>query len=539
MIKKDKINILNMNNLLKENTENKLEINFFIVFLFTFFVSINIFNLSYNLNILSEVHGPFYLDIAKGFHENKFLSNYYNLIPESNIYTFQIGISLIHYIGLIIFGYDYWFLIPILLCSLLWCCCYVFFLKFIKSLKINSKFFLFTCLLCFFLQPYNLNQIATYSNEMIYYPLSIIILLYFYENLTYKNNILLSILLIPVIIFGIFFRFHHLILILSIFFGYLHVKEKKIKIILFFIFFFICNILIISLMLSNDSKSIVNTLYIFINYLTDYFFNENLLNTYNLPGINVSVDNTNYFSLTKINDGLNVFSGHFILNKFISNELSIFILNLVFIPITYQGIKLTNSIFLKKFTSYFIFFSIIFLYVLPPNELNYYLPTSFIVIFSQIFFLKNLLKYQFNKFIIISFTIFFLSVVYLLSGGSFLSDKLEVLKNRDNFNELEQFKINYFNGNNNLVFKTNELTFPSNLSKQLNTKFCNSNIEKCMGIKKQVKYIYLFGRDHGYVNTEFENSKINLLKDINRMNFDYDYTETNTSRYLILRIKLN
>ncbi len=556
MIKRGKNKIFKMNDFLKLNIKNILEINFFIVFLFTFLISINLFNLSYNLNILSEVHGPFYLDIAKGFHVNKFLSNYYNLIPESNVYTFQIGISLIHYIGIFLLGYDYWFLIPILLCSFLWSYCYIYFLKFINSFEIRSNFFLFTCLLCFYLQPYNLNQIATYSNEMIYFPLSILVFLYFHENVSnkniiYKNNKFLLIILIPLVLLGIFFRFHHLIFISSIFFSYLHLKKQRIEILIFFILFFFFNFFIILQILLNDNKNIINTLFIFINYLTDYIYNENIFKTTVLAGMNVSVDNTNYFSLAKINDGLNVFSGHFILNKFFLSEIIIFIFNLILMLISLKGIQLANSIFLKRFSYYFIFFSVVFLYILPPNELNYYLPTSFIIIFSQIYFLKYLLKKNFNKFIIIFSSIFFMCVLYLIIGGTFFSNKLEVHNNRDNLEELELFKINHFTEKNSIVLKTDELTFPSNLSKQLNTRFCNSIIEACMNLKnprdldyitnvnkQNIEFIYLFGRDHGYVNKEFEESKINLLKSIDKMNYNYDYSIINTSRYLILIIKI-
>lgn len=521
------------------NIDKKFLINLVIVFLFTFIVSINIFNLSYNFGILSEVHGPLYLDIAKGLYENKFFSNYYNLIPESNIYTFQVGISLIHYFGILTFGLKYWYFFPIFLLGILWSFAYIYFSELLIELKLDNNFFKDICFLSFFLQPYNLNQIASYSNEMIYFPLSIIIFIFLYNYIfnIQKVNSISKICLFPLIIVGIFFRFHHTILIISIFISYFYIDKKEFSKISFFIIFILSNLIILTLFLFYIS-GISNTFYIFVNYISDFFLNKNIFDTLSLAGINTSVDNTNYFSLAKINDGLNVFSGHLILNKFISNEIVIFIINIVLIWVFYRGLKIIDSKFLKLIIYYFIILSVIFLYILPPNELNYYLPTSFIIIFLQILFTKYYSGIYFKK-LIISFCIFFLlSISYLLGGGYFLSDKLEIIKKRENSKMFENFLINDFIKEESLVFKTDELTFSSNLSKDLDSKFCNSSLNKCLKLMNNVNYIYLFGRIHKDGNIEFQKIKEKLLFDLNKKEFKYKFDIITVSRYIVLKIKI-
>ncbi len=521
------------------NIDKKLLINLAIVFLITFIVSINIFNLSYNFGILSEVHGPLYLDIAKGLYENKFFSNFYNLIPENNIYTFQIGISLIHYLGILSFGLKYWYFFPILLLGILWSFAYIYFSRFLIKLKLDNSFFKNICFLSFFFQPYNLNQIASYSNEMVYFPLSIIIFIFLYNYLfdIQKVSLISKIFLFPLIIVGIFFRFHHLILIISIFMSYLYFDKKEIEKISFFIIFILLNLLFLTLILFKIS-GVSNTFYIFMNYISDFFLNKNIFNTNSIAGINTSVDNTNYFSMTKINDGLNVFSGHLILNKFVSNEKVIFIINIALIWVFYKGTKIINSKFLNIIIYYFIMISAIFLYVLPPNELNYYLPTSFIIIFLQILFAKYYFGIYFKKFIVLFCIFFLLSISYLLGGGFFLSDKLEIIKNRENSKEFENFLVNDFNKQESLVFKTDELTFSANLSKDLDTRFCNSSLNKCLQLKDNVNYIYLFGRIYENGNVEFQKIKKEIFLNLNKKGTKYIFDVKTVSRYKVLKIKI-
>ena len=207
-----------------------------VLFAIILFISLSLYCASKN-GYLPLVHGPYYFSIAKSlFHYNAI--SHYAIYPsvQSLVYTLQIGISFFEYLLLFI-SKEFWFVPFYTVTSLIWILSLKEFLNFkTQNLTKADKYLLF---FLFFFQPYNLNQLANFSNESLYFPLLLYFYFSFFRITTQKNNYnynYIYIFLFTIFVFiGVFFRLHHAILCLNFFIFAIFLRNKKLIIGLFFI----------------------------------------------------------------------------------------------------------------------------------------------------------------------------------------------------------------------------------------------------------------------------------------------------------------
>ena len=162
---------------------NKFRIEYIFFILFYIF-GLVLYLLSTKFNILAVHHGPFYYFIAESLINKEGLLPSVKLFPtEYDMITPQIGVVFVIYISKLI-SLKYWYLIFYLLHAFFW----FLVLNEIKNFSHKNKslginYLLLTVII--YIQPYNLNQTAAFSNEAIYYPLLIYFIFYFFDN--YKN----------------------------------------------------------------------------------------------------------------------------------------------------------------------------------------------------------------------------------------------------------------------------------------------------------------------------------------------------------------
>ena len=144
----------------------------FFPLLFLSSISILLF-LSFN-GYWSLTHGPLYFFIGDYIATNHQLGSSIFVINDNNIYTFQIGIAFFHALSIKLLK-EYWYLLYIITISGAWLITTTEIHKKLSNFKL-SKFDIDLILLVIFFQPYNLNQIANFSNEALYFPF----LIYFF-----------------------------------------------------------------------------------------------------------------------------------------------------------------------------------------------------------------------------------------------------------------------------------------------------------------------------------------------------------------------
>ena len=154
---------------------------FFILF---FIFGIVLYLLSTKFNILAVHHGPYYYFIAESLINKEGLVPSVKLFPSQlDLLTPQIGVVFVIYISKLISS-NYWYVIFYLFHAFFW---FLVLLE-IKNFSQKNKFLGINYLLLtliIYIQPYNLNQTAAFSNEAIYYPLLIYFTFYFFEK--YEN----------------------------------------------------------------------------------------------------------------------------------------------------------------------------------------------------------------------------------------------------------------------------------------------------------------------------------------------------------------
>ena len=158
-----------------------------IFFTLIYIFSLSLFFLSTRYEILAVHHGPFYYFIAESLLNQNGLVPAVKLFPTKlDLVTPQIGIVFFIYISKLI-SVNLWYLFFYFFHAV----CWLFLFQEIKNFSqkndhLNLNIFLLIVL--FYLQPYNLNQVASFSNETIYYP----ILIYFFFKVFPKINYLMS-----------------------------------------------------------------------------------------------------------------------------------------------------------------------------------------------------------------------------------------------------------------------------------------------------------------------------------------------------------
>ena len=371
---------------------NKLDILFF---LFVFFISSFLLYLSFN-NQWSLTHGPMYYFIAEGLYEHgKLVSNIFVQPNKENIFTVQIGISYVIYLGLLLFGKKFWFIFLLLLVSITWVACVKIIKKFCHKINLsNLDGYIITLLI--FLQPYNLNQIANFSNESLYFPL-LILSFFFVINYQEKKQIFQLIVFIFVFLFGTFFRVHNLVLILSIILFFFFIREKKIFTKLILLSFVSLMILIIILYFTNLKQSLV-LIKFFVSNIIEGIINSRVDNQ-----IDLNLLKNENLVLNKLINSFSTFSFFIFINKFNINLyikfLIVFLFLIFFIYSVIRNYKNFPHHNFFIFGSIFTFGSVLFIYLIPMFEYSYLLPSSIFVIINYYLFLKTLLKKNLYKFL--------------------------------------------------------------------------------------------------------------------------------------------
>ena len=339
-----------------------------------FFVSLGLYCASSN-GYLPLVHGPYYFSIAQSLFYNQEI-NYYAIYPpvKSLVYTLQIGISYIEYLILHI-SEKYWYLIFYAITSLMWIIAIIEFFKFESKniLKADKVILAFT----FFFQPYNLNQLANFSNEAIYFPFLIYFYFSFFRYVTTKNKNYYYITLFSLfVIFGIFFRLHHVILCINFFIFLFYLKNKKI--IFGILFLGLLNIIIFAI--------VINSTYL------ETVFNDHLAYVGSNTGstsIDISISN----GIVYLEKFFKIITYPILLNKFTNNQFIMYLFGIIFSSVILYGYILfqKNNKKFNFFSLVYLFLSIIFVLLLPPFEYTYILPFSFLlflycfVVFKKIF----------------------------------------------------------------------------------------------------------------------------------------------------------
>jgi len=377
----------------------------FFALLFLSSISILLF-LSFN-GYWSLTHGPLYFFIGDYIAAKYQLGSSIFVIDNNNIYTFQIGIAFLHALCIKLLK-EYWYLLYIIIISSVWLLTTIKIHKKLSHFKL-SKLDISLILLVIFFQPYNLNQIANFSNEAFYFPL--LIYFFFFQVDINKNGLkflfkkkIKTLLYLTFLFFGFFFRLHHYIFLIMIILTCL-VDSKKNNIYYFLIIFFLIFIFNLIILLNTKLNVSVATIKLFLEVIIDKYFgnlptpiaSENFLVKNFLISIKNSFSNINPL----------IIADKFIKNSYLSIFISIIFGLTVFIPI-FQNFKNNRIFAIQAFI--FLVLSTLFVFILPIFEGSYLLPSSFItIIFSYIFFKDNLKKY----FYLILFFSFFLYVTFV------------------------------------------------------------------------------------------------------------------------------
>ncbi len=435
--------------------------------------------------------------IAENLYENLQLSpNYHTFYDKSDLYTFQIGVVLFDLIGIILFGKENFFISLYLFHSLFWLLAFNVGRSYLSEKLIDKKL-IFIIFLLIYLQPYNILSIANFTNETIYIPCLIFIIFKTVKLLEINdlkkffnyNSRLENYLYIMIIIFGIFFRFHHIFVLISFLFSMFFIKNLDKNIIYFTLILALIKISLVSTILIQDIGSI-NELLIYhlliplknIPFFNNFFYNIDILDI--TKGKSIFVED--YFVWERYLYPLNIFSSPIVLNKLIGNLYLLFGINLILMLFfIYALISLNISKIFLYFSSIFVLLSSFFTLILPMNENNYFLPTSIILIICNIIFLKKIFGTYFYK-VIYFLSILLSSILIILYTGVIKSTLVETYEQRNLMEDLDILSNLSIFENNNIIFKTDRLSIPELISWKLKIKFCNKTIEECVLDKSSV-----------------------------------------------------
>ncbi len=490
-------NILLLNMFYKINSNKIITTQNIYIFSIIFIFTLLIFSLGNYFNFFSINHGPYYYLIAENLYENFQLSpNYHTFYDKSDLYTFQIGIVLFDLIGIILFGKENFFISLYLFHSIFWLLAFNAGKSYLSEKLIDKKL-IYIIFLLIYLQPYNILSIANFINEAIYIPCMIFMIFKTIKLLEINdlkkffqyNSILENYLYVLIIIFGIFFRFHHLIVLTSFIFSMFFIKNLNKNIIFFTLTLAIIKILLISIIFILDIGSINELLiYHLLIPLKNFTFFNNFFYDISIEEITIgkSIFIEDYFVWERLFGPFNIFSSPLVLNKLIGSSYLLFIINLALMLFFLCGlINLNISKVFLCFSYIFIFISFIFILILPMNENNYFLPSSIILIICNIIFLKKILGNFFFK-VIYFFSIVLSCILIILYTGIIKSNLVETYEQRNLMDDLDILSNLSIFDDENIIFKTDRLSIPELISWKLKIKFCNKTIEDCISDKSSV-----------------------------------------------------
>lgn len=507
------------------------KINFFnytIFFLF-FFSSIVFFQLS-KYNFFPVAHGPYYFSFAESMYNDLGIFSYWTIPQDPKlVYTFQIGISFIIYVCLLILGIDFWYLLFYFLSSVVWVLSYNQLEKFLNRLKFN-KYEAFLLILVLFFQPYNLNQIATFSNEVIYFPviiMSFFLFINILDEADQRNIKILYFIFVLFFIFGIFFRVHHVTFLASLFIFIIFYQRKYFYNYLIFSFLTLIVFILILLFtpLSNSlamAKSILFTSLDNLN-LTSLYNNSFFEKNENLE-LGMGYINYETILISFVDRISNIFTYPILLEKF-TNSIFIKSLFLIFfLFLNYLGFRYIKKISINyfRFSIIYLFLSILFLYFLPFFELSYVLPISFIFFINLFIVIKLIFKENLSK-IIITSSLLFVAIITIIYSGIIKTKGIEIYGNRGLTENIKKFYVNY-PYKNNLFYATPDVYFTFELHYwHSGSRVCLSglSLEDCRvkrGIDNYSNVIFLFNENEEILNNPvYKNFLINNDFNINKI----------------------
>ena len=404
------------------------------------------------------------------------------------VYTLQIGASVVQAISLFIFR-DFWYLFFYLITAFGWLLVFRVLDEFkINCLSCKDKLIL---LIIFFFQPYNINQIANFSNEALYIPFLIYFFFIFYDFcFKYRSFFILSCLGFFLVI-GIFFRIHHVIFCLSIFL--FAIKEKKLKIIKLLI---LCGMLqIIFFVFVSLNTNLENAFFehikAFSKIFSDYFNAKTFeINSSSQTSISFYLMESNFFNiLYKLSI---ILSSPIFATKFISNKLIILLVNFTFIIFIIYGLFLFKKEDNKFviFSSIYLILSVLFLLFLPIFEYSYALPFSFLLYFYLYIAAKKILGVIFYRVLTFSIILFSTLILVYYSGVA-RSSNIEIYGNREQVRNIKQiFKTykpteNVFYAHKSLLHHIEDYYWNKDLKPYCSTSV---TINKCKQIQNIDKY---------------------------------------------------
>lgn len=509
--------------------KRKINYSKYIIFLLFFFSSIVFFQLS-KYNFFPVAHGPYYFSFAESMYNNLGIFSYWTIPQDPKlVYTFQIGISFIIYLCILILGIDFWYLLFYFLSSVVWVLSFNQLENFLVRLKFNKYEALFLIFVLFF-QPYNLNQIATFSNEVIYYPLIILSFFLFINTLdkVYQSNKkILYFIFLLFFIFGIFFRVHHVTFLASLFIFIIFYQRKYFYSYLIFSFLTLTVFILILYFtpLSNSlamAKSILFTSLDNLNLTSLYnnsFFKKN-------ENLELGMGYINYETiLVSFLDRIsNIFTYPILLEKFTNSLLIKCLFLIIFLFFNYLGLRHIKKISINyfRFSVIYLFISILFIYFLPFFELSYVLPISFIFFINLFIVIKLMFKENFFK-VIVTSSLIFVGIITIIYSGIIKTQGIEIYGNRNLTENIKKFYIKY-PYKNNLFYATSDVYFTFELHYwHSGSRVCLSDIsiEECKvkrGIDNYSNIIFLFNENEEILdNSTYKNFLINNDFNINKI----------------------
>lgn len=496
---------------------NNKEYFFFIIF---YLSGIILYLLSTKFHFFAVHHGPFYYYIAESLLNNQGFLPSVKLFPSGlDIVTPQVGVSIVIYISKLISS-NYWYLVFYLFHGIFW----FFALQEIKNFSHKNSILEINYLLLTFIiyiQPYNLNQTAAFSNEAIYYPLLIYFIFYFFgnfENLNfYSKNKFKFIFLVLFLTIGTIFRLHNIILFGTFLFSLLFFTNKKLYKQLIFFIFLKCLFLFCFYYFADIRGPIF-----FIKKIFSLFIIENNPAEYHNQNIkldeiifNANINTSKYFSIERVNIFLSTFSSPLPLIKIFKNQNILLLINFIFLLLfIYSVLKLKIFNQFKYIISIYYLFSSIFIFFLPMNEGSYYLPVSFLNIFIFYCLFKNIFKKYF-EILTISSLVVSVSFFYFIYSGKINILDLEVYNHKKVLNDMKLLRKIVDDKKVDVFVPTSNINMPELWVWILEKKICNNKINKC--IKKSKK--------------KFSNKEINVLY-LNQHRSSVSYLSDQEKKYL-------
>lgn len=491
----------------------------------------------------SITHGPLYFFIGDHlanfgilgstlFVENETGQGIFN-----SVRTFQIGIAYIHAISIFLLG-KYWYIFFIFITSIIWTITISRIIEFLYRLEFEKIDAYLISFLIFF-QPYNLNQLANFSNESIYFPLLIYYFIFTFDLINQnlkkfinKNKFKFTLFLI-FLLFGSFFRIHHLI-----FFGslilFLLIKKKYSHFWFFTLFLFLTLTIKIILLNYTGLNGSVVMVFSFLDSIYENFVHGKILSFTTFGYEELATDQIHKTTAVQksILYSISNLSFYLFINKFVGNyyiAISIsLILGLIPLISIIQSLKNQKKDF-SILSLIFIFFSCLFIFILPIFENSYHLPISFLIIIFNFSILKKYLKKYFYKFLILVVTIFtiFITIVF---NENIKFKNIEIYSYRDYIEKVKSFK-NRVNTKNSLVYFNERVpSMPEIYRWYLKFPICNYGMkpDDCMKIRniKNIKNIYI-------IKTE----KYSDIEISNKLNFNNFYIAENIDDYFVLNEK--